>query len=43
MKYFTDAVADQLQEEADASHVPIELLLGEMQLPQSTMDERITY
>ena len=43
MKYFTDAIADQLQEEADASHVPIELLLGEMQLPQSTMDERITY
>lgn len=43
MKYFTDQMANQLQEEADSRNVPIELLLEEMQLPQSTMDERITY
>ena len=37
MKYFTDKNAELLQEEADARQVPIESLLAEMEIPQSTL------
>ena len=43
MKYFTDELAEQLQKEADASQVTIESLLAEMEIPQSTLDEKINY
>jgi len=43
MKYFTDELAEKLQKEADARQVPIESLLAEMEIPQSTLDEKINY
>ena len=43
MNYFTDKNAELLQEEADARQVPIESLLAEMEIPQSTLDEKISY
>ena len=43
MKYFTDELAEQLQREADARQEHIESLLAEMEIPQSTLDEKINY
>ena len=44
MKYFTNNLANLLEQEAKAMQVPIESLLSEMQLPESTLhDEKISY
>jgi len=43
MKYFTDKLAEELQREADYRQVPIESVLAEMEIPQSTLDEKINY
>ena len=43
MKYFTDKLAEELQREADYRQVPIESVLAEMEIPQSTLDENINY
>ena len=43
MKYFTNKQDEELQIEADARQVPIEFLLAEMEIPQSTLDEKINY
>ena len=44
MKYFTDNLAKLLEQESKDMQVPIESLLSEMQLPESTLnDEKINY
>ena len=40
MKYFTDNHIESLEQEAKAMKVPIESLLSEMQLPESTLDDK---
>ena len=40
MKYFTDILIKSLEQEAEAMKVTIESLLEEMQLPESTLDDK---
>ena len=44
MKYFTNNFIESLEQESGARQVPIESLLEEMELPESTLhDEKISY